>query len=71
MAKHPIRKYLEENDLTQVEFADRMGYKQGFISSLINGGDVCGRKAAIRIMTKTGGKIQLEELIMWELGDRG
>lgn len=43
-----------------------MGLSPGFISQLISGSERCGRIAALRIVEKTGGEIQLAELLTWD-----
>jgi transcriptional regulator with XRE-family HTH domain len=64
--RHPIRRYCEAHDLTQRAFSDLVGLSEGFISQLINGREVCGRKAALLIREKTAGAIGLDELLSWE-----
>ncbi len=66
MVVHPIKRYCEKRGLLQKEFAEVVGYTEGFISQLILGREVCGRLAAITISQKTGGELTIPELITWE-----
>ena len=62
---HPIRRYCEEHDITQREFAEQVGLSDPFISQLISGRDKCGRNAALQMVAETDGEISLEELQTW------
>jgi len=64
---HPIRSYCVERNLRQREFAKTVGLSEGFISQLILGRERCGRDAALSIVEKTGGEIDLTELLTWKL----
>ena len=64
--EHPIRRYCQDRELTQRDFADLVGLSEGYVSQMIAGHYECGKNAALQIVTKTGGKIQLEELLTWE-----
>ena len=63
---HPIRVYCDERGITQTEFADLVGFSIGFVSQLICGSEVCGRSAALQIVDKTNGEIDLGALIRWK-----
>ncbi len=69
MKVHPIKRYCVKRGLLQREFADVVGYTEGFISQLILSQQVCGRLAAKTISEKTGGEISIAELIVWEPGE--
>lgn len=63
---HPIRRYCEKHGITQVEFALLVGLSVHYVRQIIGGAHVPGRRAAMRIVEKTGGEIALVELLTWE-----
>jgi DNA-binding XRE family transcriptional regulator len=63
MKTHPIKRYCKKHDMTQSEFAVKVGYTRQFISALILGRERCGASAALTISKKTKGAITIQELI--------
>lgn len=63
---HPIRRYCEKHGLTQAEFALRVGLSANYVRQITCGMHIPGRRAALRIVEKTGGEISLVELLTWE-----
>ena len=63
---HPIRRYIERQEITQVEFARRARLKPAFLNDVIQGRSYLGRKNALEVVRVTGGAVSLEELSTWE-----
>ncbi len=49
--------WLEEHDVSQDVFADKIGVTQGYISRLVNGERIPGGAIAIAIEKETGGDV--------------
>jgi len=63
---HPIAQYCQKHEITQAAFARQVGLSEPYVCQLISGRDRCGRNAALKIVAKTGGEVQLERLLTWE-----
>lgn len=63
---HPIRRYCEQRKIRQRVFAELVGLSEGFVSQLITGRERCGRDAGLKIVQRTGGAIELVELLSWD-----
>lgn len=65
MEQHPIKKYCEATEISQAEFARRVGLSAPYVSQIINSAADIGRVAAKTIVAQTGGEITLLELLTW------
>lgn len=57
-----IRTYLEANNITQSEFADRIGVTTGFINQMLSGLRPIPAKQVIPIEKATNGEVTRHEL---------
>ena len=63
---HPISRHLEQAEITQAEFARRMDISPQLVNDLIKGRCNIGRETALRMVERTGGDLQLHELLAWD-----
>ncbi len=64
--RHPIQRFCEKHGITQREFALRVGLSVDYVRQIATAQHIPGRRAAMKIVEKTGGEIGLVELLTWE-----
>ena len=63
---HPIKRYCERHDLTQAEFATRVGLSAPFVSEVIRGVYRLGRDGARKVVNATRGELSFDALLGWD-----
>lgn len=58
-----LREYLFRKRLTQVEFAEKIGYTRDYVSQVVNGKKIPGKKMAKRVEVETKGAVKVKDLI--------
>ncbi len=62
---HPIKAYCERHELTQADFAERVGLSAAYVSQVIRGVERMGREAAEKIVAATDGELTFDALFGW------
>lgn len=62
---HPISRYIENEGITQAEFARRAGITPQQLHDVINGRSYLGRHNSLAVTRITRGSVTLEQLIRW------
>lgn len=62
---HPIKAYCAAHDMTQADFAQRVGLSAAYVSLVIRGVEKLGREAAEKIVDNTGGELTFDALFGW------
>ncbi len=64
--KHPITRYMERFDLTNADFAEKIGSSRQRLSQIINQpGGTISVKLAKRIVEATAGRVKYDDLFEW------
>lgn len=58
-----IEKYLKKHDITQRQFADKLGCSQSLVSQWISGDTQITGRWAVLIERATGGEVRRQELL--------